>query len=90
MFFFFQSNALWSKFLSETYRDPKLRDLKVLSFFRLFFFLSFAHSPARQLDTYLIKPIQRVCRYPLLLGELQRATADGHPDKDELLAASKI
>jgi hypothetical protein len=64
-----KTNPNWSKFLRETYRDPKLRDLK--------------------LDTYLIKPIQRVCRYPLLLGELQRAAADHWPDKHDLLSASE-
>lgn len=40
-----------------------------------------------KLDTYLIKPVQRVCRYPLLLGELQRACPDACVDKKDLLAA---
>lgn len=29
------------------------------------------------LEAQLIKPVQRVCRYPLLLGELKRRTGQG-------------
>lgn len=32
------------------------------------------------LQSYLIKPIQRVCKYPLLLRELIRYTPEEHPD----------
>ena len=32
----------------------------------------------------LIKPIQRICKYPLLLKELLRYTEDDHPDKENL------
>ncbi|XP_073541127.1 dynamin-binding protein isoform X3 [Phyllobates terribilis] len=33
------------------------------------------------LGSFLIKPVQRVMRYPLLLMELQGATPESHPDK---------
>ncbi|XP_074763620.1 dynamin-binding protein isoform X3 [Athene noctua] len=39
------------------------------------------------LGSFLIKPVQRVMRYPLLLMELLSATPDGHPDKAPLTAA---
>jgi len=43
------------------------------------------------LQSFLIKPIQRVCKYPLLLRELIRYTPEDHPDFEPLNAAmSKI
>uniref|UniRef100_A0A663M9S4 Dynamin-binding protein n=1 Tax=Athene cunicularia TaxID=194338 RepID=A0A663M9S4_ATHCN len=39
------------------------------------------------LGSFLIKPVQRVMRYPLLLMELLSATPDSHPDKAPLTAA---
>eukprot|EP01114_Cavostelium_apophysatum_P010192 TRINITY_DN2367_c0_g1_i2.p1 TRINITY_DN2367_c0_g1~~TRINITY_DN2367_c0_g1_i2.p1 ORF type:complete len:778 (+),score=302.94 TRINITY_DN2367_c0_g1_i2:1160-3493(+) len=39
------------------------------------------------LRDYLVKPIQRICRYPLLLKELLKHTHDLHADHDKLLAA---
>lgn len=36
------------------------------------------------LESFLIKPIQRVCRYPLLLRELRDATDVDHPDYQQL------
>ncbi|KAM6067630.1 dynamin-binding protein isoform 2-T4 [Chlamydotis macqueenii] len=39
------------------------------------------------LGSFLIKPVQRVMRYPLLLMELLSATPEGHPDKAPLTAA---
>ncbi|NXD14104.1 DNMBP protein, partial [Nothocercus nigrocapillus] len=39
------------------------------------------------LGSFLIKPVQRVMRYPLLLMELLSATTESHPDKAPLTAA---
>ncbi|XP_057258236.1 dynamin-binding protein isoform X2 [Pezoporus wallicus] len=39
------------------------------------------------LGSFLIKPVQRVMRYPLLLMELLSATPEAHPDKAPLTAA---
>ncbi|KFV57603.1 Dynamin-binding protein, partial [Tyto alba] len=39
------------------------------------------------LGSFLIKPVQRVMRYPLLLMELLSATPETHPDKAPLTAA---
>ncbi|XP_041271647.1 dynamin-binding protein isoform X4 [Onychostruthus taczanowskii] len=39
------------------------------------------------LGSFLIKPVQRVMRYPLLLMELLSATPEAHPDKTPLTAA---
>ncbi|KAM4704029.1 dynamin-binding protein [Rhinophrynus dorsalis] len=39
------------------------------------------------LGSFLIKPVQRVMRYPLLLMELLGATPDSHPDKTPLKEA---
>ena len=42
-----------------------------------------------KLDTYLIKPVQRVCRYPLLLNELRQATPVSCQDYADLTAAGQ-
>lgn len=36
------------------------------------------------LESYLIKPVQRICKYPLLLRELLKHTPPGHKDKQLL------
>eukprot|EP01088_Endostelium_zonatum_P018211 TRINITY_DN5753_c0_g1_i1.p1 TRINITY_DN5753_c0_g1~~TRINITY_DN5753_c0_g1_i1.p1 ORF type:complete len:810 (-),score=147.38 TRINITY_DN5753_c0_g1_i1:3-2432(-) len=41
------------------------------------------------LASYLIKPVQRICKYPLLLKTLMADTDDDHPDKLELEGAMK-
>ena len=40
-----------------------------------------------QLRSYLIAPIQRICKYPLLLRELLQATEDSHSDQQKLQTA---
>ena len=35
----------------------------------------------------MIKPIQRICKYPLLVNELIKATATNHPDYSNLQEA---
>ncbi|KAG7091289.1 hypothetical protein E1B28_010337 [Marasmius oreades] len=48
-------------------------------------------SHAWDLHSLLIKPVQRLLKYPLLLGTILEATADTHPDKENLrLAKAKI
>eukprot|EP00007_Cunea_sp_BSH-02190019_P006443 CAMPEP_0174238538 /NCGR_PEP_ID=MMETSP0417-20130205/11572_1 /TAXON_ID=242541 /ORGANISM="Mayorella sp, Strain BSH-02190019" /LENGTH=725 /DNA_ID=CAMNT_0015317381 /DNA_START=421 /DNA_END=2594 /DNA_ORIENTATION=- len=39
------------------------------------------------LFSFLIKPIQRICKYPLLLKDLLKNTAEDHPDFDNLQKA---
>ena len=36
------------------------------------------------LSHFLIKPVQRICKYPLLLRELIKNTEEGHPDRRDL------
>jgi hypothetical protein len=53
----------------------------------------FQHCPnltsAWDLDSLLIKPVQRMLRYPLLLDDLISKTSPDHPDLENLKAASK-
>ena len=42
------------------------------------------------LESFLIKPIQRICKYPLLIRELLRHAGDDHPDKASLEEAMSI
>nr|KAJ3415389.1 Myosin 10A, isoform D [Polyrhizophydium stewartii] len=39
------------------------------------------------LANFLLKPVQRVCKYPLFLRELIKATEPEHPDSENLLKA---
>lgn len=54
-------------------------------------YLEICHGDARCkslfLSSFLIKPIQRVCKYPLLLRELIKYTPEEHPDYGQLQAA---
>ncbi|KIM30595.1 hypothetical protein M408DRAFT_7627 [Serendipita vermifera MAFF 305830] len=45
------------------------------------------HSNSWDLNSLLIKPIQRFLKYPLLLESLVMATPDTHPDKPDLIRA---
>ncbi|XP_064477545.1 dynamin-binding protein-like [Ornithodoros turicata] len=40
------------------------------------------------LPSVLIKPVQRILKYPLLINELEKSTEEGHPDKKVLLDAT--
>ncbi|KIY72201.1 hypothetical protein CYLTODRAFT_440784 [Cylindrobasidium torrendii FP15055 ss-10] len=44
-------------------------------------------SHAWDLNSMLIKPVQRLLKYPLLLGTIYDETPSGHPDKDNLRRA---
>eukprot|EP00158_Paraphelidium_tribonemae_P008082 Partr_v1_DN28463_c0_g1_i2_m41298 putative RhoGEF len=41
------------------------------------------------LESFLIKPVQRICKYPLLLRELIKTTPKDHPDLPNLQEADK-
>ena len=44
-----------------------------------------------ELSSFLIKPVQRICKYPLLIRELIKNTNEQHPDRQDLeKAAVKI
>ncbi|XP_074659754.1 dynamin-binding protein-like isoform X2 [Tubulanus polymorphus] len=45
------------------------------------------HTGVFDLGSLLIKPVQRILKYPLLINELVKNTEDTHPDKPELLQA---
>ncbi|RGP62693.1 rhogef domain-containing protein [Fusarium sporotrichioides] len=45
---------------------------------------------AWDLDSLLIKPVQRVTRYPLLISELLRHTPPDHPDRKDLQEAKDL
>lgn len=44
---------------------------------------------AWNLDSLLVKPTQRVAKYPMLLEELLKSTPEDHPDHEDLKSASK-
>lgn len=46
-----------------------------------------AHSNAWDVPSFLIKPVQRLLKYPLLLGTIYNETPDSHPDKQNLIDA---
>ena len=47
-------------------------------------------SKGLDLESFLIKPVQRVCKYPLFLRELERVTDPNHPDFPSLQKAHQI
>src|SRR3990167_8226192 len=43
-----------------------------------------------ELDSFLIIPLQRICKYPLLLKELLKSTPPGHTDFASLSDAVEV
>ena len=60
--------------------------LKANKQFKQFLKDSYQSGVTKNLDigSYLIKPPQRICKYPLLIKELLKATATEHPDRKSL------
>lgn len=52
--------------------------------------LSHMVDPTYELPCYLIKPIQRICKYPLLLRELVKYTPEDWPNYDDQLHALEV
>ncbi|WFD35520.1 Guanine nucleotide exchange factor for Cdc42p [Malassezia cuniculi] len=46
--------------------------------------------PAYELPAFLIKPVQRICKYPLLLEQLLKRTPADAPKRDELVEALTV
>ena len=42
------------------------------------------------MGSILIKPVQRILKYPLLLGQLIKSTEQEHPDKEDLIKAAAM
>jgi hypothetical protein len=42
------------------------------------------------LQGFLLKPIQRICQYPLQLKELVKCTEESHPDAEAVKAALEV
>ena len=49
-----------------------------------------SHVQCWDLPSILIKPMQRILKYPLLLGDLVKYTEDDHTDKKHLISAFKL
>lgn len=60
---------------------------KAAAFFRECTTVARKHTTAWDLGSLLIKPVQRVLKYPLLLRQIISATDESHPDRPNLVAA---
>ncbi|ORY56212.1 Dbl homology domain-containing protein [Neocallimastix californiae] len=64
----------------------KLENLKTSRSFSRFIYSQFQNPKSRglTLDSFLIKPVQRICKYPLLLKELLKYTDESNKDYENL------
>ncbi|ORX85188.1 hypothetical protein BCR32DRAFT_290853 [Anaeromyces robustus] len=71
------------------YAITKLEDLKTSKSFSKFLNTQFHKKESRslKLESFLIKPVQRICKYPLLLRELIKYTDETHKDYSNLIKA---
>lgn len=78
-------------FSPKTARDVKY--LKIRPPCDILFFVCSGKPNLLDMGSLLIKPVQRIMKYPLLLSELWQATPEDHPDYlplQEALTATKI
>lgn len=71
--------------------DTKIKLAKKNSNFRKFLALAEGDAACRglNLNDYLIKPVQRICKYPLFLRELVKYTPETHEDYPQLTLAER-
>jgi len=71
------------------YAITRLEDLKSSKSFTKFLNTQFHKKESRslKLESFLIKPVQRICKYPLLLRELIKYTDESNKDYNNLIKA---
>ena len=42
------------------------------------------------LEGFLLRPVQRICQYPLILNELLKNTDENHPDREDVVNALAV
>ena len=42
------------------------------------------------MEEFIISPVQRLCKYPLLLRELEKFTKENHPDHKPIKEAKQV
>lgn len=72
--------------LLSTIEEDRKEDKKLAAFLDE---VKFSTPEARGLDIgqYLLKPVQRVCKYPLLLGDILKHTSESHADHGKIIEA---
>eukprot|EP01104_Vermistella_antarctica_P012146 TRINITY_DN3469_c0_g1_i1.p1 TRINITY_DN3469_c0_g1~~TRINITY_DN3469_c0_g1_i1.p1 ORF type:complete len:726 (-),score=197.77 TRINITY_DN3469_c0_g1_i1:7-2031(-) len=74
------SNAHFKRFIADTFEHLEMQVS-----------LGHIHSlPGRELDSFLITPVQRIPRYLMLLKDLRKYTAPEHPDMENLDTACSM
>ena len=70
---------------SAAYEELKQSDFQIQSFFEGATLLA-----GKQVEPLILKPIQRICQYPMLFGELIRKTWKSHPDYKNVAEALEV
>lgn len=85
--------VLYSEYCSNHPRAAQLIEKLVASSKALRSFLDYATSQPELkglgLQAFLIKPVQRICKYPLFLRELIKCTPEDHPDLPSISLAAQ-
>lgn len=79
---FLRNNANSTRLVGMLVKDPKFQQWQNLAKEQ-----SKDLTYAWDLDSMLVKPLQRLTKYPLLLSELLKVTDEDHPDRGDLQAA---